>query len=111
MDKQSVESGTESKIDGTTDILVLEKLGDTEEQCCRFLRSERLSDIEQVYDLGKQSPTFSRADGRFVEDAGLLNDGRFVMIVLVDATLVVFFNRRHLQELKNEDRLGRVFST
>lgn len=63
----------------STHILVLEQLGDTKEQGSSFLRSETLSNIEQVDDLGKEYTTFPRTYWGFVEDARFLNDGRLVL--------------------------------
>lgn len=64
-----------------THVLVLEQFGGAKEQGCGFLCCEVLADVQQVYDAGEQRPTLSWTNGRFIEDAGFLDDGGFVIIV------------------------------
>ena len=70
---------------------MLEQLRCPEEQRRRLLRVERLSDIEQVHYAREQGPAFARADGGLIEDAGLLDDGRLVVVVRAEAILLVLF--------------------
>ena len=73
---------------------MLEELRRTEEQRRSLLRAKRFTNIKQVHDLRKQRSASSRADGRLVEDPGLLNDSGLVVIVLVDPGFLVFLRRQ-----------------
>lgn len=64
-----------------THVLVLEQFCGAKEQGGSFLCCEVLADVEQVYDAGEQRPTLSWANWRFIEDAGFLDHGGFVIIV------------------------------
>lgn len=57
-----------------THVLVLEELGDAEEEGGGLLRAKGLADVEEVDDLGEEDAAFAGADGRLVEDACLLDD-------------------------------------
>lgn len=64
-----------------THVLVLEEFCGAKEQGRSFLRCEVLPDVQQVYNASEQRPTLSWANRRFIEDAGFLYDGSFVIIV------------------------------
>lgn len=59
-------------------ILVLEQLGDAEEEGGGFLTSPALAGEEQQGELGEDHPALPRRDGALVEDAGILKDGCLV---------------------------------
>lgn len=66
---------------GGTNIFILEQLSSTKEQVRSFLSAEGLSQVEQVDDSREEGPAFSWTDVGFVEDASLLDDGAFVVVV------------------------------
>ena len=70
---------------------MLEQLRCAEEQRRRLLSAERLTDIEQVNDAREECPALARTNGGFIEDAGLLDDGRLVVVVRAEAVLLVLF--------------------
>lgn len=75
---------------------MLEQLRRTKEQCRRLLGIKRFADIEEVHDASKEGSALARADWRLVEDAGLLDDGRLVVVVRAEAALLVLFGgERH----------------
>ncbi len=64
-----------------THVLVLEQFCGPKEQGGSFLCCEVLANVQQVYDASEQRPTLSWANWRFIEDAGFLYDGGFVIII------------------------------
>ena len=88
---------------------MLEQLRRPKEQRRRLLRVERLSDIKQVHDARKQGPAFARADGGFIEDAGLLNDGSLVVVIGAEAALLILFGyERHC--VQSSERVSPTYS-
>ena len=90
-----------------TYILMLEQLRRPKEQRRRLLRVERLPDIEQVHYTREQSPAFARADGGFIEDAGLLDDGRLVVVVRAEPALLILFRGERHRESREDGRAGQ----
>jgi hypothetical protein len=64
---------------GRTYVLVLKELCDAKEELGRLLDGKRLAAVEEVDDPGEKRATLAGRDGRLVEHARLLNDGRLVV--------------------------------
>ena len=58
---------------------MLEELANPKEERCRLGGPKCFANVKEVDDLCQKDPTFARADGRLVKDAGLLNDRRLVL--------------------------------
>ena len=56
---------------------------------------EVFSHIQQINDLCEQGSGLPGTYGRLVENAGFLDDGRLVVIILVYTALVILFDGRH----------------
>ena len=93
-----------------THILVLEQLRCPKEQRCGLLCVERLADVEEVDDAGKQGSALARAYGRFIEDAGFLDDGGLVVVVGAEAALLVLF-RGEIHGGREAGKMGGPGST
>lgn len=52
---------------------MLEQFRHAKEEGRRFLRAERLADVEEVHDLCQEDAAFPRADRRLVEHSGFLD--------------------------------------
>ena len=85
---------------------MLEQLRRAKEERRRLLGVERLAGIEQVDDAGEEGPALPRAYGRLIEDAGLLDDGRLVVVVSAEAALLVFFRGERHGEVVREGGCG-----
>lgn len=70
---------------------MLEQLSGPKEERSGFLSVKSLADIEQVDDSRKESPAFSWANWRFVEDSCFLNNCSFVVVVGAEPALVLLF--------------------
>ncbi len=84
-----------------TNVFVLEQLSRSKKQSSCFLCPERFSDIEKIYDACQECPALSWTDWRVIENASLLNDSGFVVIIRVKNVFVLLLRvkchseRRH----------------
>ena len=82
---------------------MLEQLRRAKEQSCGLLGAERLADIEEIDDAREQRSTLAGAYGGFIEDAGFLDGGGFIVVVSAEAALLVLFRcKRHSEKRKAE---------
>lgn len=84
---------------------MLEQLCGAKKEGRSFLCCEVLANVEQVNDSSEQRPTLSWAYWRFIEDAGFLDDGSFVIIVRTQTFLLFFCERRRHDRRKERKRL------
>lgn len=64
-----------------TNVFVLEQFSRSKEQRSCFLCPKRFSDIKKIYDPCQECSALSWTDWRIIENASLLNDSGFVIII------------------------------
>ena len=86
---------------------MLEQLRRAKEEGRRLLSVERLAGIEKIDDAGEEGPALPRAYGGLIEDAGLLDDGRLVVVVRAEPALLILFRGERHRESREDGRPGQ----